>query len=59
MFFKLGRYSDSRFGRLRLEGVDVVDEVSVPHDTQTNGQAEAAVKLLKGLLRVHQLFFEL
>ena len=39
-------------------GVDVVDEGSVPYDPETNGQVEAAVKLLKGQLRVHQLSFE-
>ena len=45
-------------GQIRLGGVDVVDEGSAPYDPQTNGQAEAAVKLLKGLLCVHQLSFE-
>ena len=45
-------------GRVRLGGVDVVDEGSVPYDPQTNGRAEAAVKLLKGLLSVHKLSLE-
>ena len=45
-------------GRVRLGGVDVVDEGSVPYDPQTNGRAEAAVKLLTGLLSVHKLSLE-
>ena len=45
-------------GRVRLGGVDVVDKGSVPHDPQTNGRAEAAVKLLKGLLSAHKLSLE-
>ena len=45
-------------GQVRLGGVDIVDEGSTPHDPQTNGRAEAAVKLLKGLMNVHKLSFE-
>ena len=45
-------------GQIRLRGVDVVDEGAVPYDPQSNGQAESAVKQLKGLMRVHQLALE-
>ena len=45
-------------GQVRLAGVDVVDEGSSPHDPQTNGRAESAVRLLEGLVRVHQLSLE-
>ena len=34
-------------GQVRLGGVDVVDEGSVPYHPQTNRQAEAAVKQLR------------
>ena len=45
-------------GQVCLAGVDVVDEGLVPYYPQSNGQAESAVKLLKGLLRVHQVSLE-
>jgi hypothetical protein len=48
----------SAIGRIRQGGIDVVDEGSVPHDPQTNGRAEAAVHLMKGGIRVHQLSLE-
>ena len=46
------------FGQVRLGGIDVVDEGAVPYDPQTNGQAESAVRLLNGAMRVHPLSLE-
>ena len=43
---------------LRLSGVDVTIEGSVPYDPQTNGAAESAVKRVKGGLRTLQLGLE-
>ena len=45
-------------GQIRLGGVDVADEGSVPYDPQTNGDAEAAVRVLKDSLCTLQLSLE-
>ena len=52
------RLVKAAIGKVRLGGIDVVDEGAVPYDPQTNGQAESAVRLLKGAMRVHQLSLE-
>ena len=43
---------------LKLEGVDVTVEGSVPYDPQSNGAAESAVKRVKGSVRALQLGLE-
>ena len=43
---------------LKLEGVDVVCEGSIPYEPQFNGAAESAVRLMKGCLRTTQLGLE-
>ena len=43
---------------LKLEGVDVVCEGSIPYDPQSNRAAESAVRLMKGGLRTTQLGLE-
>ena len=41
---------------LKVKGLDsAAPEHSVPYDPQTNGAAEAAVKIAKGSLRWHKL----
>ena len=43
---------------LKLGGVDVTVEGSIPYDPQSNGAAESAVRLVKGSLRTLQLGLE-
>ena len=43
---------------LKASGVDAPREGSVPHDPQTNGAAESAVRLIKGQLRAMLLGLE-
>ena len=43
---------------LKMAGVDAVSEGSVPYDPQTNGAAEGAVKLVKGMFKVLLLGLE-
>ena len=43
---------------LRIQGRDASDEHSVPYDPQTNGDAESAVKMVKGQLRTMWLGLE-
>ena len=45
-------------GILKSEGVTASDEGSVPHDPQTNGAAESAVRLLKGTIKANLLSLE-
>ena len=43
---------------MKLEGVDVTVEGSVPHDLQSNGVAESVVERVKGSVRALQLGLE-
>ena len=48
----------SATNRLKLEGVDVTVEGSVPYDPQSNGAAGSRVKRVKGRVRALQLGLE-
>ena len=43
---------------LKMAGVNSADEVSVPHDPQTNGAAESAVRTLKGTVKANLMSME-
>ena len=43
---------------LKMAGVDPADEGSVPHDPQTNGAAESAVRMLKGTVKANLMSME-